>query len=278
MTPYSGLTPVGGHAPCERHHGPGIRPGPAFVRAVRPGHGSGPAAAAFLACCSEAISSGTLDRPGPARRFLSRGLRRGHRRPEPERDQPRRRAARDLDEPGRFTTVPIGNYNYTTPTGQSARALGRRRRRAPFNQLKADQPPAGRAAAHGSTRPRLNRGQVSLDVYNGTLIGGLSAGTGRSWPGSASACTAPGSPGPASDIARTVIEYPAGQIASARLVRKVLPGATLRQVPGCQDPDPAWHGRAPGHRLTAGFRGPGLGRAGPSHARPRRTAAQDACK
>src|SRR5262245_22608715 len=76
----------------------------------------------------------------------------------------------------RLLTVPLASTSYLTPTGESAvlwNAAGARRL---FGALQADQPighrPAGTARA---SKPRLRPSQVAVDVYNGTLIGGLSA-------------------------------------------------------------------------------------------------------
>ncbi len=79
---------------------------------------------------------------------------------------------------------------------------------------------------------------------------------------------------PHSDVTQTVIEYPPGMIASARLVRKVLPGATVAQAQGLARVRVVL-GTA-GHQVTASP----AGSAGHESATPgqRRTAAQAACK
>ena len=80
-------------------------------------------------------------------------------------------------------------------------------------------------------------------------------------------------------MARTVIQYPAGDRASAQLVRQVLPGATIQRVKGL-----------PRIRIVLGASGytvagaapspsPGTPRTPVQNAQPgqQRTAAQDAC-
>jgi LCP family protein required for cell wall assembly len=167
-----------------------------------------------------------------------------------------------------FTTVPIGDYNYTTPTGQSALQWDASAAGALFAQLKNDRSPA-RPPAHA----RLRRSQVSLDVYNGTLIGGLSAGTGTQLAGLGFRVHGSGLTWSSQNIARTVIEYPAGKKAAARLVHRALPGATLRQVRGL-----------PRIRVLLGSVGyqvaaPAPATAGPGGVSTRqRTAAQAACR
>src|SRR6266516_7450994 len=132
----------------------------------------------------------------------------------------------------RFLTVPLANTNYQAPNGESAVLWNSGAAGRLFGALRADQPvgPTPAAAARAS-EPRLRPSQVAVDVYNGTLIGGLSASTGaalsalgfqvhsgRNWR--------------AHDITRSLIEFPPGQRAGARLLRTALPGATLSQTSG----------------------------------------------
>jgi hypothetical protein len=70
-----------------------------------------------------------------------------------------------------------------------------------------------------------------VDVYNGTLIGGLSASTGAALS-SLGFQVHSGLNWPAHDITRSLIEFPPGQGAGARLLRTALPGATLSQTSG----------------------------------------------
>ena len=142
-----------------------------------------------------------------------------------------------------FTTVPLSNTDYTTPTGQSAVLWNTTAAASLFNQLKNDQPPAGIAPSAPSapsspastSKPGssgLGRSQVSLDVYNGTLIPKLSADTGADLAGLGFKIHLSGVDWPSQDMSQTLIEYPPGQQAAAQLVRQVLPGATVKQVSG----------------------------------------------
>jgi LCP family protein required for cell wall assembly len=180
-----------------------------------------------------------------------------------------------------FTTVPVANLNYITPTGQSAVLWDAAAAAKLFAELKADKPAAGRAPARGSRtkRARLRRSEVSVDVYNGTLIGGLSASTGAQLAELGFGVHRSGLSWTSSDIEQTVIEYPSGMIAAARLVRKALPGAALRQAIGLER-----------IRIVLGVNGHQVispqpradGQGSPGAIDPgvlqHRTAAQDACK
>jgi LCP family protein required for cell wall assembly len=142
-----------------------------------------------------------------------------------------------------FTTVPLSNLNYTTPTGESAVLWNNAQATALFNGLKNDQPPAGIAAGAPSassspasaSKPAssgLSRGDVSLDVYNGTFIPKLSADTGAALAGLGFKIHMSGVDWTSQDISQTLIEYPPGQQAAAQLVQQVLPGSTTKQVSG----------------------------------------------
>ena len=86
--------------------------------------------------------------------------------------------------------MPLANTSYLTPTGESAVLWNSSAAAALFNALKTDQPvgPAARPARRrDQASRRLRPSQVAVDVYNGTLIGGLSAQHRRGrWPRSAS--------------------------------------------------------------------------------------------
>jgi len=174
-----------------------------------------------------------------------------------------------------FTTVPIGNYNYTAPSGQSALLWDNSAATALFTQLKNDhvQPKsAGRHAARPGVRG-VRRSQVSLDIYNGTMIGGLSAGTGTQLAGLGFRVHGSGLTWPSQNITQTVIEYPPGGRAAARLVHRAMPGATLRQVRGLKR-----------IRIVLGWAGYQIASPTPATTSPggagvpKRTAAQAACK
>jgi hypothetical protein len=72
---------------------------------------------------------------------------------------------------------------------------------------------------------------VAVDVYNGTLIGGLSASTGAALSALGFQVHS-GLNWPAHDITRSLIEFPPGQRAGARLLRTALRGAALSQTSG----------------------------------------------
>ncbi len=123
---------------------------------------------------NEAISSGTLANPLKLSRFLGAAL-----------------AAIKVDQGlnvssladqlrgisphnVRFMTVPLSNYNYQTPSGESAVLWDASAAQELFSEMKNDQPatrPARPQPRH-SAGPR--RGQVPVAVWNGTLISGLS--------------------------------------------------------------------------------------------------------
>jgi LCP family protein required for cell wall assembly len=130
-----------------------------------------------------------------------------------------------------FTTVPLANLNYITSHGQSAVLWDRGAASALFTALKNDRPPPRAPARKRAAHP-MSRGQVSLDVYNGTQVAGLSTETGTKLAALGFRVARSGVDWTSQEMAQTVIQYPAGQRAAARLVRQVLPGATLQQVNG----------------------------------------------
>jgi LCP family protein required for cell wall assembly len=181
---------------------------------------------------TEAISSGTLANPVKLDRFLraalaaikvDQGLN-----VAALADQMRGISAGDV----RFMTVPLSNYNYQTPTGQLAVLWDAKESQALFSELKNDKPatkPGPRPARTASRK--LRRSQVPVEVWNGTLIGGLSASTGADL----SRLGFPVKDGltwPVHDISQTAIQYPPGDLAGAKLVQKVIPGGSLQQVKG----------------------------------------------
>jgi LCP family protein required for cell wall assembly len=174
-----------------------------------------------------------------------------------------------------FTTVPLASINYLTPTGQSAVLWNNKAAAALFTRLRND---TGQPARHarGTRSPRLGRAQVAVDVYNGTLVGGLSASTGRELAALGFSMHRTGLNWPRNDVAQTVIEYPPGGLAAANLLRTVLPGATVRPVAGLTRIRLVL-GRT-GHTVSGGGSGSPAA-SGPTTAPvPARTAAQDACR
>ena len=112
-----------------------------------------------------------------------------------------------------FTTVPVADANYTTPDGQSAVQWDSAAASRLFGAIGSDQPlitPPRKAAAKPAP--------VAVDVYNGTLIGGLSAGTGAQLTQLGFQVRA-GLTWPRQNVSQTVIYYRHGQLAAARQVR-----------------------------------------------------------
>ena len=126
-----------------------------------------------------------------------------------------------------FATVPLASLTYMTPTGQSAVLWNASAARSLFRQLKKDQVPV-KAPRH----PGLRRRPVPVDVYNGTLIGGLSALTGNELSALHFHVHSSGLTWPSQNVAQTVIGYPARMKAAARLILRVMPGAVLHRVRG----------------------------------------------
>jgi LCP family protein required for cell wall assembly len=219
----------------------------------------------------QAISTGTLANPVKLARFLSsataavkvdQGL-------NVDRLASQLRGVRPSDVT--FTTVPIANPNYLTPTGQSAVLWNTSAAQSLFTQLKNDRLPAKapRHAGHAGT----HRGQVSVDVYNGTLIGGLSALTGSELASLGFKVHASGLTWNSQSVTQTVIDYPTGQKAAARLIRHVMPGAVLHQVKRLRRPRIVL-GQS-GYQVTTPATGTSGAGSAPGGAK---TAAQDACK
>ncbi len=222
---------------------------------------------------SEAVSSGTLANPIKLARFLSatvaavkvdQGL-------NVDSLANQLRGIRPSDVT--FTTVPLGNLNYQTPTGQSAVLWNASAAKALFARLRADQavPKLRHRGRHRAAAPK--RSQVSVDVYNGTLIGGLSAATGTKLTALGFRVHGSGLTWHSQAVTQTVIDYPAGHKAAARLIRRVMPGALLHQARHLARLRIVLGGS--GYQVTA----PNPGSAGPGSAQAAgKTAAQDACR
>jgi LCP family protein required for cell wall assembly len=136
-----------------------------------------------------------------------------------------------------FTTVPIATASYITSTGQDAVLWDAKAASALFSWLKKDagtaRPASSRSRSRsGSHGTAITRAQVSVDIYNGTLIGGLSATTGTQLTSAGFSVHKAGLNWPGHNVAQTLIEYPSGQAAAARLLAKAMPGAALRVVAG----------------------------------------------
>jgi LCP family protein required for cell wall assembly len=132
-----------------------------------------------------------------------------------------------------FLTVPLSTTNYLTPTGESAVLWNTSAADQIFAAFRADRPVAGTVPGHSARRHRAgpDASRVTVGVYNGTSIVGLSASTGAALARLGFHVHA-GLNWPARNITQTLIEYPPGQRAGADVVRKALPAAALRRVPG----------------------------------------------
>jgi LCP family protein required for cell wall assembly len=172
-----------------------------------------------------------------------------------------------------FTTVPISSANYTTPTGESAVLWDASAAAALFTSLKRDTGTARPTRSAG--KAKLTRADVSVDVYNGTMISGLSAATGTRLTAAGFSVHRAGLNWSAHNVARTLIEYPAAQAAAARLLAHSLPGAALRAVTGIARIRLVLG--ATGHAVAAGATGGPTSAPSAGTLSPSRTAAEDAC-
>jgi hypothetical protein len=184
-----------------------------------------------------------------------------------------------------FTTVPLATANYVTSTGQDAVLWNAHAATALFTSFKKDTGtarPAGsrsrtgsRSRSHGTAT--ITRAQVSVDVYNGTRLKGLSTATGTQLTNAGFSVHKAGLNWPVHNVAQTLIEYPAGQAAAARLLAKAVPGAALRVVAGLARIRLLLG--ANGHTVVAGAAPAAQPASSPIGAPAQsRTAAQDACR
>jgi len=172
-----------------------------------------------------------------------------------------------------FTTVPVGNASYTTPTGQSAVLWDPAAAKKLFGQLKSDRPASARPHKAKNAGHALRRSQVSVDVYNGTFVGGLAASTGTQLTTLGFRVHQANLDWTSQNIGQTMIQYPAGSQAAAQLVQRVLPGSALRQVAGLARVRVVL-GQT-GHVISAPTPGPSAPGSSPAQ---QKTAAQAACK
>jgi LCP family protein required for cell wall assembly len=174
-----------------------------------------------------------------------------------------------------FTTVPIATEDYITPSGQEAILWDATAAKALFSSLRNDTTPPKTRHTHAdkSTTAKAERAHVSVDVYNGTWTGGLSATTGKELAALGFSVHRDGLNWAKHNVMRTMIQYPADQLSQARLLLKVLPGATLQVVKNL-----------PRLRLVLGTSGAAvtgqapIPAASPTSPVQERTAAQDACR
>ena len=223
---------------------------------------------------NEAISSGTLANPLKLSHFLSaalaaikvdQGLN-----VSSLADQLRGISPRNV----RFMTVPLSDYNYQTPTGESAVLWDATAAHTLFSELKNDQPATRPPRPHPRHSAGPRRSQVPVAVWNGTLISGLSGSTGTDL-GNLGFPVQAGLTWPVHDLSQTVIQYPPGHEAGAKLVQQVMPGATLQQVKGLSRVRVLLG--SSGYTVTSATASPAPSASSPP-AVPSQTAAQDACR
>jgi LCP family protein required for cell wall assembly len=178
-----------------------------------------------------------------------------------------------------FITVPVANPNYLTPGGQSAVLWDTSAAAQLFAAIASDSPITS-TPRKAAVRPA---GPVLIDIYNGTLIGGLSGYTGSQLTQLGFHVRA-GLTWNRQDVSQTLIEYPPGGQAQARQLGTALPAATLRPQAGLQRIRIVLG--VNGHELAAAASAPatdsgtgsGTGStAGPTHFSTR-TADQNACR
>jgi hypothetical protein len=117
-------------------------------------------------------------------------------------------------------------------TGEEAVLWNAKAAAALFTSLKNDTVDAAAKTARAARSARLTRSKVSVEIYNGTWTSGLSAATGKQLAALGFAVRKDGLNWATHTVARTLIQYPPGQLAAARLLQKVLPGATVTAVRG----------------------------------------------
>ncbi|GGK65381.1 LytR family transcriptional regulator [Sphaerisporangium melleum] len=141
-----------------------------------------------------------------------------------------------------FTTVPLADVDYKTPTGESAVLWDKPAARDLFRRIEADESlvkpaPSKSATASASPTPSASAtaltiapSRIAVRVLNGTAITGLGARTKNDLlKGGFLVPSAPGDVTPRDQV-DTLVRYPAGREDSARTVAAAIPGAKLRQA------------------------------------------------
>ena len=139
-----------------------------------------------------------------------------------------------------FTTVPIASASYITSTGQDAVLWDAHAAAALFSSLKKDTGTRPATSHRSRSKPPITRAQVSVDVYNGTMIGGLSTATGTQLASAGFGVHKAGLNWTVHNVAQTLIEYPPGHEAAARLLCQGRP----RSCAACCHRDRAHQARA----------------------------------
>ncbi|MEV5407945.1 LCP family protein [Thermopolyspora sp. NPDC052614] len=143
-----------------------------------------------------------------------------------------------------FTTVPLANVDFKTPTGESAVQWDEVAAKDLFRRIKADEPlvkPTKKATpkpgAGGSATPSptaepltIPPSRIAVRVFNGTGITGRGARTREDLIKAGFMVPSPPGNTATTDYQKTVIRYAPGREDSARTVAAALPGAELRQA------------------------------------------------
>ncbi|MQA98279.1 MAG: LytR family transcriptional regulator [Streptosporangiales bacterium] len=144
-----------------------------------------------------------------------------------------------------FSTVPIANSNYRTPTGESAVLWNRQASSALFGKLRRDEPliqppatptpgkkPGGRASATpGPARAEIPPNRIAVRVYNAAGVQGLGARVAADLRRVGFIVPQEASNAGQTGVAGTVIRYGPAREDSARTLAAAVPGVTLQPVP-----------------------------------------------
>ena len=198
---YSGLLPVGRRAPRQRHHRPGVRPRPAFLRQLRPGPHPGSAATAVVGPHS-GHPLWAAGQPASAV-VVHQSVAVADRGPGPERVSARGSDARHLRPRRDVHDRAAGRRDYQTPTGELAvqwdtQAAGQLFQALANDQNLATPAPSGPSRAAGATHSSSPPGG------SGTASGGSPSGA-----ASGSGTAAPGGPASGRSGGRTRRRTPA---------------------------------------------------------------------
>ena len=174
-----------------------------------------------------------------------------------------------------FTTVPVSSLNYVTPTGESAVLWDTTAAKALFSWLKTDTGKEPVKHKKKAAKSGPSRSSVLVDVYNGTLISGLSGDTGQQLTALGFSVRKSGLDWPVQSIAQTLIRYPASQLAQARLLAAVLPGSKLAPASGLTRIELVLG--TTGHVVSGGAAATASPSPSASSPADQHTAAQDAC-
>ena len=141
-----------------------------------------------------------------------------------------------------FTTVPLADVDYKTPTGESAVLWDKTAAKDLFRRIKADEPlvkptkkatpkPSGPASATPTAEPlTIPPSRIAVRVLNGAGITGLGARTRQELLDAGFLVPSPAGNTPTTGYEKTVIRYAPGREDSVRTVAAALPGAEVEQA------------------------------------------------